>query len=407
MGTPEPPVTTPNGKRHVAVFIRSLGGGGGAERMMAVLAGAIADRGHRVDLVLGRVEGNMVGAIPDNVRVIDLKGGEVLGTLGLMLRHPGTAAALLPSILSRNPPWILACAPALARYVRRERPDAMLTALNYTSITALWTRRVEGLDLRLVVSERNTLSQRAASGAGSVRALPGLVRHFYPWADALAAVSAGVAADLAEILGVSANRVAVTFNPVVTPEIGRQAAEALGHPWFAPGQPPVILAAGKLKQQKGFNVLLEAFARVRAGRPARLLILGEGPERGRLEQQARHLGVDVDVSLPGFVDNPFAFMSRSSVFVLSSAWEGLPAVLIQAMACGCPVVSTDCPSGPAEILDQGVYGPLVPVGDDAAMAEAIETVLDAAPSGDRLRRRADDFSVEPSTDRYLALLLGD
>jgi len=375
--------------------------------MMAVLAGAIADRGHRVDLVLGRVEGNMVGAIPDNVRVIDLKGGEVLGTLGLMLRHPGTAAALLPSILSRNPPWILACAPALARYVRRERPDAMLTALNYTSITALWTRRVEGLDLRLVVSERNTLSQRAASGAGSVRALPGLVRHFYPWADALAAVSAGVAADLAEILGVSANRVAVTFNPVVTPEIGRQAAEALGHPWFAPGQPPVILAAGKLKQQKGFNVLLEAFARVRAGRPARLLILGEGPERGRLEQQARHLGVDVDVSLPGFVDNPFAFMSRSSVFVLSSAWEGLPAVLIQAMACGCPVVSTDCPSGPAEILDQGVYGPLVPVGDDAAMAEAIETVLDAAPSGDRLRRRADDFSVEPSTDRYLALLLGD
>ena len=107
------------------------------------------------------------------------------------------------------------------------------------------------------------------------------------------------------------------------------------------------------------------------------------------------------------MDNPFAFMSRSSVFVLSSAWEGLPAVLIQAMACGCPVVSTDCPSGPAEILDQGVYGPLVPVGDDAAMAEAIETVLDAAPSGDRLRRRADDFSVEPSTDRYLALLLGD
>jgi len=375
--------------------------------MMAVLAGAIADRGHRVDLVLGRVEGNMVGAIPDNVRVIDLKGGEVLGTLGLMLRHPGTAVALLPAILSRNPPWILACAPALARYVRRERPDAMLTALNYTSITALWTRRVEGLDLRLVVSERNTLSQRAASGAGSVRALPGLVRHFYPWADALAAVSAGVAADLAEILGVSANRVAVTFNPVVTPEIGRQAAEALGHPWFAPGQPPVILAAGKLKQQKGFNVLLEAFARVRAGRPARLLILGEGPERGRLEQQARHLGVDVDVSLPGFVDNPFAFMSRSSVFVLSSAWEGLPGVLIQAMACGCPVVSTDCPSGPAEILDQGVYGPLVPVGDDAAMAEAIETVLEASPSGDRLRRRADDFSVEPSTDRYLALLLGD
>ncbi len=375
--------------------------------MMAVLAGAIADRGHRVDLVLGRVEGNMVGAIPENVRVIDLKGGEVLGTLGLMLRQPGTAAALLPSILSRNPPWILACAPALARYVRRERPDAMLTALNYTSITALWTRRVEGLDLRLVVSERNTLSQRAARGVGSVRALPGLVRHFYPWADALAAVSAGVAVDLAEILGVSAEEVAVTFNPVVTPEIDRQAAEALDHPWFAPGEPPVILAAGKLKQQKGFDVLLEAFARVRGRRPARLVILGDGPERGRLQQRARRLAVDVDVSLPGFVNNPFAFMARSSVFVLSSVWEGLPGVLIQAMACGCPVVSTDCPSGPAEILDKGVHGPLVPVGDDAAMAVAIESVLDAPPSEERLRRRANVFSVERSTDRYLALLLGD
>ena len=399
-------MTTANDQRHVAVFIRSMAGGGGAERMMAVLAGAIAERGHRVDLVLGRVEGHMVRAIPHNVRVVDLGGGDLLGTLGLMCRHPGPASALLPAILNRNPPWILGCAASLARYVRSERPDAMLTALNYTSITALWTRRVAGLDLRLVVSGRNTLSQRAADGAGSIRALPGLVRHFYPWSDALAAVSSGVAADLSDVLGVATDEIAVTFNPVVTPDIEQQAAEPVDDAWFAPGAPPVVLAAGKLKKQKGFDTLLEAFAQIWGRRAARLVILGEGSERGRLEEQVRRLGVEDDVRLAGFVDNPFAFMARSRVFVLSSVWEGLPGVLIQAMACGCPVVSTDCPSGPAEILEKG-HGPLVPVGDDVTMAEAIESVLDAPLSKERLRDRANEFSVDRSTDRYLALLLGD
>jgi glycosyltransferase involved in cell wall biosynthesis len=167
-----------------------------------------------------------------------------------------------------------------------------------------------------------------------------------------------------------------------------------------------VLGAGKLRPQKDFATLIDAFAKLRAKRPARLVILGEGPEESRLRVRARRLDVSPDVGFEGFVANPFAYMSRASVFVLSSAWEGLPSVLIQAMACGCPVVSTDCPSGPSEILERGVFGPLVPVGAPDALAEAILRVLDAPPERERLRRRADDFSVDRVAERYLAVMLG-
>jgi glycosyltransferase involved in cell wall biosynthesis len=134
------------------------------------------------------------------------------------------------------------------------------------------------------------------------------------------------------------------------------------------------------------------------------MILGEGKKRRELEELADSLGVRQDLALPGFEENPFAYMARAAVFVLSSAYEGLPGVLIQAMASGCPVVSTDCPSGPREILEHGSYGPLVPVGNDRAMAEAIQTVLDAPPSQERLRRRAAEFSMDRAMEQYLEVL---
>jgi glycosyltransferase involved in cell wall biosynthesis len=197
---------------------------------------------------------------------------------------------------------------------------------------------------------------------------------------------------------------------VVTPELEGLARAPVAHPWFAGEGPPVLLGAGRFVAQKDFSTLLEAFARVRAVRPARLMILGgsKRPVRERrLRALAEHLGVGADVALPGLVANPFACMARASAFVLSSRWEGLPGVLIEAMACGCPVVSTDCPSGPREILAGGMYGPLVPVGDAAALAEAILRVLAAPPDRVRLRARAAQFSVERAVDRYLAVLLRD
>jgi glycosyltransferase involved in cell wall biosynthesis len=388
--------------RHLALFIRSLDGGGGAERVMVTLAGAFAARGHRVDLVLGRARGGFLADVPPEVRVVDLGGGSWPATLALALRDASRARRLFPG----SPPWILSCAPALVRYLRRERPEAMLSALDYSNLTALWARRLAGVPLRLVVSERNMLSLRAARGARRLRSLPDKVRRFYPEADALAAVSDGVAEDLARVLEACRAAVHTTYNPVVTPDLEERARERLDHPWLLPGEPPLLLAAGKLRPQKGFPPLLEACARLRAQRPARLLILGEGPERRRLEARVRALGLAGDVSLPGFQRNPFAFMARCGAFVLSSEWEGLPAVLIQAMACGAPVVATDCPSGPAEILGAGAWGPLVPVGDPEALAGAIARVLDAPPAPERLKARAGLFAAEPSAARYLDLLLG-
>jgi glycosyltransferase involved in cell wall biosynthesis len=392
--------------RHLAIFLRSLVGGGGAERMMVTLAGAFAARGHRVDLVLGRAVGNFLAEIDPGVRVVDLGVRTILPVLGPLLRHPREGVHLLPAFVSKTPPRALGCIPALTRYLRRERPEAMLSALNHSNLAAVWARRLAGVPTRLVVSERNTLSVRAErSQDRGLRALPAMIRRFYPWADAVIAVSDGVADDLARVAGIPRERIVTTWNPVVSPALAEAAARPLEHPWFRPGEPPVVLAAGKLRPQKDFATLLDAFARVRASHAARLVILGEGPEEGALRVRARRLGISADVAFEGFVENPFAFMARAAVFALSSAWEGLPAVLIQAMACGCPVVSTDCPSGPAEILERGALGPLVPVGDAAALADAIARVLAQPPDRERLRRRAQDFSVERVSQRYLDVLL--
>ena len=392
--------------RHLAIFLRSLVGGGGAERMMVTLAGALRERGHRVDLVLARAVGNFFDEIHPGVRVVDLGARTILPALPALLRCPKEGIRMLPAFLPPAPPRVLGAIPALERYLRRERPDAMLAALNYSNLAALWARRLAEVPTRLVLSERNTLSVRARrSSEASLRALPGLIARFYPWADAVTAVSDGVAEDLARVSGIPRSEITTTWNPVVSPALAEAAAQPLEHPFFRPGEPPVVLGAGKLRAQKDFGTLLDAFARVRAARPARLVILGEGPEAGALRVRARRLGVSSDVAFEGFVANPFAYMARAAAFALSSAWEGLPSVLIQAMACGCPVVSTDCPSGPAEILEGGALGPLVPVGDSGALAEALLRLLSTPTDRERLRRRAADFSVDRVAERYLAVLL--
>jgi glycosyltransferase involved in cell wall biosynthesis len=212
---------------------------------------------------------------------------------------------------------------------------------------------------------------------------------------------------LVSVLGVPQERIKVIYNPVVTPELDERAAREIAHPWLAPDAPPVVLAAGRLCEQKGFATLIAAFAQVRAQRSARLLIIGEGPERKRLEAEIRRRNLGDAVRLEGFVDNPFAYMRRAKLFVLSSLWEGLPGVLIQAMACGTPVVSTDCPSGPREILEDGRLGLLTPAGDSAALAEAILATMDKPRAEDALRERARDFSLDKITGQYLDVLLGN
>ena len=206
--------------------------------------------------------------------------------------------------------------------------------------------------------------------------MPSLARLTYPGAAAITAVSKGVAEDLAETIGIPRDRIDVIHNPVVTPELIARAAEPIEHEWFAPGSPPVVLAVGRLSPQKDYPTLLQAFAKARKRRPAKLLILGEGPLRPELEATIEELGIGPDVRLPGFVENPWAFMRQCAVYAMSSRWEGLPTVLIEALASGARIVSTDCPSGPREILDGGRYGRLVPVGDVAALARVLAEALD-------------------------------
>jgi glycosyltransferase involved in cell wall biosynthesis len=393
--------------RHLALFIRSLGASGaGAERIWQNLAQAFVARGHRVDLVLGRRTGHLAGASLPGVRVVDLGVRSLLPLVGAVLRDPRSARSLAPALAALPPPWILAAVPALAAYLARERPDALLSALSYSNLAALWARERAGVPVRVAISEHNTLSVRSAHArARRWRVLPLVESRWYPRADAILAVSEGVADDLARTAGIARERIAVTYNPVVTDALEVAAREPIAHAWLAPGAPPVVLGVGKLKPQKGFDVLLRAFARVRAERAARLVILGEGSERRALERLARELGIAGEVALPGFVANPFAWMAKSAVFALSSRWEGLPSVLIEALACGCPVVSSDCPSGPAEILLRGRLGPLVPVGDDAALGAAIARAL-ASPGDPAARRaRAGDFAVDRVAPRYLDALL--
>ncbi|MFT3848102.1 MAG: glycosyltransferase [Propionivibrio sp.] len=234
--------------------------------------------------------------------------------------------------------------------------------------------------------------------------IPKLVRLSYPEADAVVSVSSGVQEDLLRHVRLSTGACHVVYNPVVDDVFDLRANQPLSHPWFSSSAPPVILAAGRLTEAKNFPLLIRAFARVKAGRPCRLMILGEGPLRPALESLVDELGLGGYVTLPGFVENPLPFMRCAGIFVLSSSWEGLPAVLIQAMACGCRVVSTDCPSGPREILEQGRWGKLIRVGDEIALAEAIMRSLDDASPPD-VRERACFFSVAKSVTDYLQVLI--
>jgi glycosyltransferase involved in cell wall biosynthesis len=359
----------------IAFFLQDLYGGG-AERVMLALAGGIARRGFPVDLVLVRYQGAYVEDIPADIRVIDLGTKRTVNSVA-----------------------------ALARYLRHERPSVLLTALVHVNIAALLARLLARGRTRLVVTEHNQISKNISPTASStVRIAYRLVPFLYPKAAQIIAVSDGVADDLTRFTGMERERIDVAHNPVVTPDMLAKAAQPVDHPWFGDGETPVILGVGRLSAQKDFCTLLRAFALVRATRPVRLVILGEGDCRKELEDLTNELGIAADVQLPGFVDNPLAFMGKASLFVLSSRFEGLPTVLIEAMACGTPVVATDCPSGPREILEDGALGGLAPVGDVQALASAIGQSLDNPVAAERLRGKADEFTVDRAVDRYLALL---
>jgi glycosyltransferase involved in cell wall biosynthesis len=373
--------TTEKSITDIAIFLMDLQGGG-AERVMLNLAEGLSDCGLQVDLVLVQAAGEYLSMIPPNLRLVVL-----------------------------DSPRLVQSVPALSQYLRQHQPRALLSALEDTNIVAILAKRWAGVTTRLVVTVHNQLSQEVKHATNLKRRLvPYLIRWIYPWADAVVGVSQGVVDDLIQF-GCPRSRTHAIYNPIITPTfVARQAGakqdNTPAHAWFEPQQPPVILGVGRLNQQKDFATLIRAFAQLRQRQPARLMILGEGSERDRLENLVAELGLGPDdVSLPGFVGEPISYMSQAAMLVLSSAWEGFGNVLVEAMAVGTPVVSTCCDSGPAEILADGQYGKLVRVGDGDAMAEAMWQTLQSMPQPVFLQQRAQDFSLARSLEAYQQLLM--
>ncbi|MBW4641435.1 MAG: glycosyltransferase [Goleter apudmare HA4340-LM2] len=358
----------------IAIFLRCLYGGG-AERVMLNLARHFLEQQLTVDMVVAFTAGSLIEQLPPGIRLIDLNAQSKLAIL-----------------------------PKLVKYLQQEHPKTMLAALHYPCEMALLAKRIARVSTRVVVSEHNHLSQEAKRTPQlSVKLTPLAARLFYPWADGIVAVSQGVTEDLAKVTQIPKERIDLIYNPVITPDLLSKAKVTVNHPWFQSGEPPVILAVGRLHPQKDYPTLIRAFAQVRQIRQSRLVILGEGTEAVNLNTLITELGLEEDVALLGFVDNPYAYIAKAAVFVLSSAWEGFGNVLVEALAVGTPVVSTNCESGPAEILANGKYGDLTPVGDSKQMAEVILNVL-FGKTKQVDSNWLQQFTLKTCADKYLNVL---
>lgn len=361
----------------IALFLPSLAGGG-AERVALNLAAGFINSGNTVDLVLAKAVGEYLHQVPLGVRVVDLGAS-----------RPLTAV------------------PALARYLSSYRPTALLSKITNSNIAALLAIQIARSQTRCVVCEESTFSiDLSYSSKINQLLLPQFIRHYYPRAHAVVAVSQGVADDLIQVTELPHQQIRVIYNPLVSTSLLDLSRQPVSHPWLQKRGIPVIIGMGRLTRQKDFGVLIQAFAKVRKQMPVRLIILGEGEDRSSLNALSRRLGIEAEVDMPGFVVNPYPLLSHSALFVLSSQWEGFGNVLAEALALGVPVVSTDCPNGPREILKGGIYGQLVPTEDPCAMASAMIRVLKGDFVAQNPTEQVSLFDAESNIHRYLDLLVG-
>lgn len=366
--------------KRVAFLARDLRGGG-LERVVINLLASLSEQGVELDLVLASQEGAFVDQLPKSVRVIPLN-------VQVNNSTKGSFNLLLP----------------LIQYLRKERPIALVSHLVFINSIAVLAKQLSGIPGQVVLVEHLPLFQNSTADVPQSRLIKLMMQWLYPHADAVVSVAEKMATQLKTDLKLKDSIVRVIENPVIDETLYQRSGEPCNHPWFKPDQPPVFLAVGRFTAQKDFATLMDAFARVRKTREARLIVLGDGPLRAALTQQIQALGIEADVDLPGFEPNPYKFMRQATVFVLSSRWEALPTVLIEAMGCGCQVVSTDCPFGPKEILAEEKYGRLVPMQDAIALSTAMQDSLDHPIPKTAIEQRAATFSRDRATSRYLDLL---
>lgn len=355
-------------------FLHHASGFGGITPWLVNLANGFLEKGHPVDILVNAAKHTPLYYEPIDERIPIINLGY----------HKLTAIG------------------ALRRYLKKNRPDVLLAAGYRYNNMAVLAHLTTGRPSKCFLSVHENItsgSQKLKNWKGWLRFA--LIRRLYGMAKGVVAVSDGVARDLVDNFGLPAENVGVIYNPIVNPRIEALAAEEPEHPWLKNKQMPVVLGVGRLEPQKAFDQLIRAFSKLIGHTPSKLIIIGEGAERKNLEQLIQTLELHDQVALPGFAANPFAYMQKADLFVLSSGWEGFGNVLAEALATGTPVVSTDCPSGPAEILNQGEFGPLVPVGDTDALAAAMKSVLENPPEREKLINRGYRYDVASSVAEYL------
>lgn len=370
-----------NKKIKIAFFLPTLEGGG-AERNVVNLLNNLDREKYDLSLVLGKRQGVFLNKIPRYVSLVDF-GLKSSYSLGLFLK--------------------------LIRYFQKENNDLFVSAFPRFNIINLLAKIFSRSKIKIIITEHTTLSflpftARLLSHRLFARfPFPYLIKSIYPQADAIICVSRGIASDLSKIIHCP-EKIKVIYNPITEGRIKELAKEPVNHPWFINSRVPIILAVGRLAKTKDYPSLLRAFKMVLAEKPARLVILGEGSEKNKLEKLARKLGLSKNITFLGFQQNIYKYIKRASIFVLSSFQEGFGNVIVEAMACGTPVVSTDCPSGPREIIRHGENGFLVPVADEEILASTILKVLDNSDLSQKFskegRKRAEDFSIEKSVREY-------
>jgi len=382
-----------NQQKKVAFLLHSLEAGGIQRVAFNLLKEMVQRDDISLDLVVASAQGSYLEQVPVGVRVVDLHTNIDFRT-----------KSLIPLV------------PAIANYLRQEKPNVLLSHLPYINSLAVIAKLLTRIPVKLILIEHTFPYHKAIELESSTAKIkqqkrqllptlmPFIMRWFYPLADKVVTVSQGMAGELEQDLKLKPNSVQVIYNPVIDESLYLKLNAPVEHPWFQPNQPPVLIAVGRLAAQKDYATLLRAFAQFREKHSARLLILGEGELRSQLENLVSELSLETDVSLPGFVSNPYAYMSRAAALILSSVWEGLPTVLIEAMACGCQIISTDCPHGPNEILAQGKYGWLVPLQDLTALANAMQQALEFPKNTDELKHRAQQFRIEQAVSEYLDLI---
>jgi glycosyltransferase involved in cell wall biosynthesis len=289
-------------------------------------------------------------------------------------------------------------------YLKNEKPDLLISANLYIDLVSIVVKALARVPTRHAVTLHTAFSQEDYRGKENLKKIYTQVcTWLYPRADHIVAVSNAVARDSQAYFKLK-RPIKVIYNPVITPSLYGKSSAEVKHPFYRNKTAPVLLAIGRLSAQKDFRTLLKAFAQVCKTQDAKLLILGEGEERPLLESLAKDLNLGDDLSMPGFVDNPYPYIKNADLLVSSSAWEGLPTVMIEALALGTPVVATDCPGGSGEILEGGTYGKLVEMKNPKALARAILETLHTATDKNKLQARGEIFSVEAAAKHYLKLL---